>query len=172
MKKLIYSLFIVPFIALGFCTNLHAQSSEKDLDQAELLKQFTGKWITETGEDSTAIIEFIPNNKGYRHNSYWQTKGETYRTAIGLLGFTWEKQTVINSALWPNGNLSIDKGKFVSDTKMKWERFNDEHNHVIANFEIYFTTPDEWKMIFRWRGMKETWDDAVVTETIYTRVKK
>ena len=172
MKKIILSLLVLPLFALCCSMSLNAQSSENDLDQAELMKQAIGKWITETGEDSTYIWEVIPNNKGYVHNSYWQANGETYRTAIGLFGFTWKNRTVINSVLWPSGMITRDVGKFVSDTKMKWERFNDEHNHVIANFEVHFTTPDEWKMIFRWRGMKETWDDAVVTETIYTRVKE
>ena len=172
MKKIIFSFLALSLIALCFSMNLQAQSSEQDLDQAELMKQFIGTWTTETGVDSTALWEVIPNNKGYEHNSYWQAKGETYRTAKGLMGFTWKKQTVINSILWPSGTLTRGKGKFVSDKKMKWERFNDEQNHVIAKFETNFITPDKWNMIFKWRGMKETWDDAVVTETIYTRVKE
>lgn len=171
MKKII-SPFTLMFIALCLSINLNAQSSEKDLDQVELMKQFVGKWITETGEDSTFIWEIIPNNKGFVHNVLWQAKGETYRTATGIYGFTWENKTVINSVLWTNGIVTTDMGKFVSDKKMKCERFNPEHNHVTGEYELYFATPYELRGIFRWRGMKETWDDAEVTEYIYTRVKQ
>ena len=172
MKKIIFSIFALSLIALCCSMNLHAQSSEKDLDQAELMKQFIGTWTAETGEDSTYIWEVIPHNKGYEHNSYWQAKGETYRTAKGLFGFTWENRTVNNSVLWSDGILTRDMGKFVSDKKMMWERFNAKHNHIIGSFEINFITPDKWNMIFKWRGMKETWDDAEVTEWNYTRLKK
>ena len=153
-------------------TNLYSQSAKEELDQLELMKQFIGKWVTETGEDSTFIWEIIPNNKGFVHNVLWQAKGETYRTATGIYGFTWENKTVINSVLWTNGIVTTDMGKFVSDKKMKCKRYNPEHNHVTGEYELYFATPDELRGIFRWRGMKETWDDAEVTEYIYTRVKK
>jgi len=143
MKKIILSILVLPLIVHCCSMSLNAQSSENDLDQVELMKQFIGTWTYETGEDSTYLWEVIPNNNGYEHNSYWQANGETYRTAKGLFGFTWEKQTVINSVLWPSGNLSIGKGKFVSDKKIKMERFNDEHNHVIGKFEITLITPDK-----------------------------
>ncbi len=172
MKKIIVLFFALPFIALCFCITLQAQSSETDLDQVELMKQFIGKWILETGEDSTAIWEIIPNNKGYVHNVQWQAKGETYRTATGIYGFTGQNKTVINSVLWTNGVITLDMGKFVSDKKMKCERYNLAHNHVTGDYEIYFTTPDDFKVISKWRGMNETWDDAEVTEYIYTRVKE
>ena len=74
---------------------------------------------------------------------------------------------------WPeSGVIQSRVGKFVSDKKMIMERYAIEPNHVTASFEIHFQTPDKFKWIHKLRGMKETWDDAVVTETIYTRVKK
>ena len=172
MKKIIFPMLVLPLMALCFSMTLNAQSSEMDLDQVELMKQLIGTWTTETAVDSTYLWEVIPNNNGYEHNSYWQAKGETYRTAKGLMGFTWENQTVNNSILWTNGILTRDMGKFVSDKKMMWERFNAKHNHIVGSFEIYFITPDNMNMIFKWRGMEETWDDAVVSEWTYTRVKK
>jgi hypothetical protein len=136
------------------------------------MKQFIGKWFSETGEDSTQIWEAIPSNKGYESNVSWQAKGETYSTTKGILGFASGKQLVNWYHLWPGGGIARDMGKFVSDNKMIMERYAIEPKHVMASTEMEFITPDKFKYIFKWRGMKETWDDAEVTEYIYTRAKK
>ena len=172
MKKIIFSFLALWLIALSFSMSLHAQSSEQDLDQAELMKQFIGTWTTETGEDTTLIWEVIPSNKGYEVNASWQAKGETYSTTKGILGFAHSKQLVNWYHLWPSGGIARDLGKFVSDKKMIMERYWVEPKHVTASAEFEFIAPDKYKAIFKWRGSSETWDDAVVTEYIYTRVKK
>ena len=172
MKKIIFSMLALPLIALCFSMNLHAQSSQQDLDQAELMKQFVGSWIAETGEDSTVIWEVIPFAKGYENNLHWQAKGETYETDKGIIGFNWQNQTVDMCTLWSDGWVTADIGKFVSDKKIMWERFSPGHMHVLASMEFNFITPDKYTMIFKYRGMEQTWDDAEVTEWIFTRVKK
>ncbi len=53
-----------------------------------------------------------------------------------------------------------------------FERFPPDHKHVLASLEFNFITPDKYTMIFKYRGMEQTWDDAEVTEWIFTRVKK
>ena len=172
MKKIITSFFALLLIALCFSMNLQAQSSEQDLDQVELMKQFIGKWISETGEDSTAVWEIIPLGKGYEQNIYWKAKGETYRTDKGIIGFT-RNGYVGMLFLWsPNGNLSRDYGKFESDKKITMERFNLKHTHVYSTFDFHFITMDKIKMIWKSRGTKESWDDAVVSEWMWTKVKK
>ena len=62
-------------------------------------------------------------------------------------------------------------GKFVSDKKVILDGFNVDHTNNGSHHEINFITPDKFKML-RSRGSKESRDDAVVTETIWTRVKK
>ena len=116
--------------------------------------------------------EVIPFGKGYEENLYWQAKGETYRTAKGIIGFTWQYQTINLYALWSDGMLMRDMGKFVSDKKMIMERFTSDHKQVLASWEFKLITPDKYTMIFKYRGMEQTWDDAEVTEWIFTRVKK
>jgi len=172
MKKIIFPMLVLPLIALCFSLNLHAQSSEQDLDQVELMKQLVGTWTAQTGVDSTALWEVIPSGNGYEHKFTRQAKGETYLTANGIIGFAQERQTLNMYMLWPNGNILRSVGKFVSDKKSIMERFNVDHSHAYASDEITFITPDKIKYIFKYRGNSETWDDAVVTEWIYTRVKK
>ena len=172
MKKIIFSFLVLPMIALCFSVNLNAQSSETDLDQVELMKQLVGKWTAETGEDSTLIWEVIPFAKGYEGIGHWQAKGETYSTFKGILGFAKQHELVNMFYLWPDGTLSRDLGKFVSDKKMTLERFNADHTHVGSTIEVNLITADKHTWIFKSRGSSETWDDANVTEYIFTRVKK
>jgi len=173
MKKIIISLLAFQLIALCCSMSINAQSSETDLDQVELMKQLIGKWITETGEDSTQIWEAIPFGNGYEVNVSWQAKGETYSTAKGLLGFASQNKLVNWYHLWPeSGIVTEEVGKFVADNNLVVERFNIDHTRVLASFEINFITPDKWNLTFKSRGKKESWDDAVVTESVWTRVKE
>jgi len=172
MKKIIFSIFALPLIALCCSMNLQAQSSEQDLDQVELMKQFIGTWTAEWGVDTTASWEIIPSDKGYEENIYWKAKGEIYNTAKGIIGFTWEYKKVNMYTLWQDGYISRDLGEFVSDKNIIWERWNADHNHVVATMEVTFQTPDKYTMIFKSRGVEQTWDDADVSEWIWTRVKK
>ena len=172
MKKIIFSMLASSLIALCFSMNLQAQSSEQDLDQVKLMKQFIGTWTAETGMDSTVLWEVIPFAKGYETIGHWQVKGETYSTFKGIIGFAKQYELVNMFYLWPNGNLSRDLGKFMSDKKMTLERFTADHTHVMTSIEVNLITPDKHIWIFKQRGMKESWDDANVVEFIFTRVKK
>jgi len=172
MKKIIFPMLVLPLMALCFSMNLNAQSSETDLDQVELMKQFIGTWKWEWREDSTVIWEIIPSNVGYESNISWQAHGETYSTSQGIMGFAQNKQLVNWYFLLRGGGIYRDVGKFVSDKKLTGERFTVDHKHVTTSYEMYFQTPDKFKWVAKSRGMKETWDDAVVIEVTYTRVKK
>ena len=152
--------------------SLHAQSSEQDLDQVELMKQYIGKWKAEITTDTTLIFEVIPSDKGYVANGYYQAKGDTYWTGKGIIGFGKNNKLVNMYILWSGGNVSRDFGEFVSDNKIIWERYNADHNHVTGIIEGEFRSPDKFIHLWKWRGTKESWDEANVTEYIFNRVKK
>ena len=172
MKKIIISMLALSLMALCFSCNVNAQSSQQDLDKVELMKQYIGKWVTETGEDSTLNMEVIPFGKGFEIIRYRQAKGETYSTDKVICGFTQQYKIVNWYGLRQDGTLMIYTGKFVSDKKMILEQFDAEHKHVRAIQEVNFITPDKMKGIYKWRGNKETWDDAVVKSNTFTRFKK
>jgi hypothetical protein len=67
MKKIIFPMLALSLIVLCSSISLNAQSSEQELDQVELMKQFIGTWVAETGKDSTVVWEAIPMGKGYEH---------------------------------------------------------------------------------------------------------
>jgi len=57
MKKALFISGLVLIITL--LSHAQSQKPENLLNQAELLKQFEGKWTCETGKDTTAIWEMI-----------------------------------------------------------------------------------------------------------------
>ena len=172
MKKIIFSILALLLIALCIPDNVNAQSSETDLDQVELMKQFIGKWVRERGVDSTLVWEFVPWEKGYEVILSWQAKGEPYRTYKGIIGFSGGgDNTVISYHMKPNGSILKDFGKFESDGKIVYKRYNSSHSHVNGTLEYLFVSPDKFEMIYKSRGSKDTWDDASVMEWTFTRVK-
>ena len=75
MKK-ISALCISGFIALSFSMSLNAQSSQQDLDQVELMKQFMGEWKHDSGNDTVSYLSYSPYGKGYLFKAKWQAKGK------------------------------------------------------------------------------------------------
>jgi hypothetical protein len=171
MKKIIFPMLALSLMALCFPGNVKAQSSEQELDQVELMKQFIGKWITDVGEDSTFVWEVIPWGEGYEQMANWQAKGETYSTIKGIIGFTSKYRKVNSHWLMTNGMMIRQLGDFVSDKNLIFELFNSKYDHVMGTYDFLFITPDKFEMIYKNRGMKDTWDDAFVMEYTWTRVK-
>ena len=166
MKKIIISIFALPFFALCFSMNLHAQSSENDLDQVELMKQFIGKWAAEAGKDSTWLWEITPSNNGYVHAFYLNVKGKTVATLPGIFGFGSEYRTTNLFILYQDGFVSRDIGGFVSDNKYIAERFYPQDMKTgLGTWECTFLTPDKFTAIWKVEGVKKG-------EFIYTRVKE
>ena len=165
MKK-ISALFIAGLITLCFSIGLHAQSSEQELDQAELMKQFIGKWVAEAGKDSTWLWEITPSNNGYVHAFYLKVKGKTVETMPGIIGFGSEYKTTNMFILYQDGFISRDIGGFVSDNKCITERFYPQDEKTsLGTWECTFLTPDKFTAIWKVKGVKKG-------ELIYMRVKE
>ncbi len=146
--------------------NLHAQSSETDLDQVELMKQFIGKWTAEWTKDSTWLWEITPSNKGYVHTFYLQVKGKTVLTYGGIIGFGDEYRNTNLFILHQDGFISRDIGGFVSENKYIAERFFPlDKKTVLGTWECTFLTPDKYTAIWIVEGVKKG-------ELIYTRIKE
>ena len=170
MKK-ISALFIAGLITLCFSISLHAQSSVMDLDQVELMKQFSGTWKTEIGEDTTFIWEIIPFGKGYEAIGNWKAKGETYSTTKSVFGFANKMKKVNMFHLYQGGDITRALGEFVSENKIVMEFLNFDHSMILAKWESSFSTPDKFKITYNWKGGAETWVDTNVTEFNFIRVK-
>ena len=165
MKKSI-SICLCLLLAFSLSLNLSAQSTEKELDQVELTKQYIGKWAAEVGKDSTWLWEITPSNKGYVHAFYLKVKGKTVVTQPGIIGFADEYRKTNLLILYQDGFISRDIGGFVSDNKYIAERFYPQDNKaVLGTWESTLLTPDKFKAIRKVKGVKKG-------ELIYIRVKE
>lgn len=172
MKK-VSALFIAGLITLCFSMSLHAQSSQQDLDQVELMKQFIGEWKHDSGNDSVFYWSYSPYGKGYLVKAKWQAKEETYNEAQGISGYTNNYKRINLFILWQDGTMVRDLGQFVAQDKVVMERFTANHQFNYAIWEWTFLTPDKAKFVYKRRKRgDENWDNATITESIFERVKK
>jgi hypothetical protein len=141
MKK-ISTLFISGLIALCFSMSLNAQSSQQDLDQAELMKQFIGiigTWGSDNSWEKTSLTEIIPSHQGYEMITYKKATGINLWTWKAIFGFDQEYQMVI---MYTMGRLGFVnrwfEGKFVSDKKLTMEGDIHDSTRYTSTFELSF----------------------------------
>ena len=168
MGLIIVSAFLT--ICLSMSTN--AQSSENDLDQAELMKQLEGTWEGEQGKDTILYWDVKPYAKGHTWKFKWVTGDEAFSKATGISGFTWKNKQINAFILWEDGTLSRDLGLFVSEKKLVMERYTADHSRVTAKWELTLVTPDKAEMIYKRKGMAEDWDENNVSKWTFVRLKK
>ena len=165
MKRILnIMLSLLIFFSTSLCVS--SQSSQKDLDQVKLLKQFIGTWDAKIAPDTVTTIEFIQAGAGIYSIQETKAKGNTYETSIGIMGFSDDKQSIITSDLWQIGIVSQDIGKFVSDKILVLERFINDQKHARMYIEIEFLSPESWIWRAKWRGNGMTWgEDWDITAT-------
>ena len=168
------TVFIASLImALCFSSGTAAQSSQQQPDQRALTKKLIGTWIYEADGDSTILWEVIPEGMGYLIKARLQAKGVTYMSVNGLMGFEAGGEHVVAYLMLPDGGIMKDEIRFVSDTEVTYDRYYPQNpNHIGEIMDVKFISPDKYMITYKYRGMKETWDDAVITERTYTRVNK
>ena len=169
-KTLKIILSLVLFFSFSLCAS--SQSSQKNLDQVKLAKQFLGSWITEIGKDSIIYMEAVPSGKGLYCRLEWKSNGKTYATASIILGFTEHYESVVMYDIWQAGIVGKDIGKFVSPKKLVMERFKSEQTQSTDILEVEFPTPDTYTWRMLWKGMDETWEPFETYKWTFTRVKE
>ena len=170
MKKSI-SICLCLLLAFSLSLNLSAQSTEKELDQVKLVKQFLGTWVGELGEDSVLHMKGVQLGEGLFFQGEWKTAGKTYFAFHSVIGFTIDKETIVHSVIWSNGNTVQEIGRFVAENKLVMERFRPEMpNHAVGLVEYDFSQPNKmiWRMLRR--GAAVTWDPLSKFEITYTKV--
>ncbi|MCK5704957.1 MAG: hypothetical protein KAI29_27585 [Cyclobacteriaceae bacterium] len=170
MKKSI-NICLCLALAFSLSVNISAQSTEKELDQVKLVKQFLGTWVGELGEDSVLHRKGVQLGEGLFFQGEWKTAGKTYFAFHSVIGFTRDKETIVHSVIWSNGNTVQEIGRFVAENKLVMERFRPEMpNHAVGLVEYDFSQPNKmiWRMLRR--GEAVTWDPLSKFEITYTKV--
>ena len=103
MKKTL-NIMLSLLIFVSFSLHVSSQSSQKNLDQVKLVKQFLGTWVGELGEDSVLHMKGVQLGEGIFFQGEWKTAGKTYFAFHSVIGFTRDKETIVHSVIWSNGN--------------------------------------------------------------------
>jgi len=156
MKRFIGILMGVMLI-FGFYLNLSAQSSEDELDQVELIKQFHGTWEWNMGKDTVTVVSFTPLNNGFLFVQENKANGEPYETYKGVIGFSNDKQMIYVAGTTNDGTLILDNGKFETKTTFTVDRYYGNTSHAAQMVQWEILTPESCAARAKWRGDGMAW---------------
>jgi hypothetical protein len=166
MKR--YYLIATPAVCFLFCLNgVQAQTTQTQLNQPELIKQFIGSWTAEMGKDTTVFCEYKLFGSGMEDYMKAITKGKIYLTEKGLWGYDKKSDKNIHAQLWdPSSRLDVNVWWFTSKNICEGVQYQ-----YISNPE---NAPLKWKLEFKSSEsmiMTTTLNSKVVSTWTFTREK-
>ena len=120
--------------------NLLSQSTDEELDQVELMKQWIGTWKCEITKDTIIIWDLKPFGKGYELDYKNKANGKTIYEIKDLWVFDSKSEKWICFSLEGSGIYNMYYGKFISSNKFNWDRYdiaNPEKILDIWGFTFY-----------------------------------
>jgi len=156
-------------LAFSLSLNISAQSTDKELDQVELMKQWIGTWESEIGDDSVSIFRCTPLNNGLQLIQEEKSNRNTYTTYIGIMGLSDDKKMIMMSMLIPNGTTVLDVGKFVKKNKYIADRYIGDITHATNQIMVEFS-PESITARWKWRGKGMNWPKEWGPEMTYKKI--
>ena len=168
MKKL-YTLTTAAVLSILCANVLQAQAVKSELNQAELLKQFTGTWENKSIKDTVYTAEFKPygNNGGLEFNLKGVTLGRTWLEMRQFWGYDKKVDRVIMAGLMKDSpNIMLSSAVFKSSNRFEQVPLEFASNPEKANFLVVFEikSPDQ---VIR----EEFLNNKPLGTEVYNRVK-
>ena len=163
MKSFNIFILIAVFCLLSI-KGIVAQNPQTQLNQVELMKQFTGTWKGEVGERTTYISENKPFGTGMTCNVQITTNGVIIDSVKQLYGY--DKKTdkyIIAELIKSSSVLQLSSAWFTSARTGKL--FITDHDGDTTKIDFEFKTPDVITQIAQL-------DNKIILELTYYRVKK
>ena len=167
MKKI--SLTTVILVLLLFLSNvMQAQTTQTQLNQLELIKQFIGNWTAEMGKDTTVFCEYKLFGTGMEDYYKGITNGKIFLSEKGLWGYDKKTDKNIHAQLWdPSSRLDINVWWFTSKNICEGVQYQYISNPENASLK--------WKLEFKSSEsmiMTTSLNNKVVSILTFTREKK
>jgi len=167
MKKLFLTVLISVFLLFIF-NGLQGQTSQTQLNQLELIKQFIGNWTAEMGKDTTVFCEYKLFGTGMEDYYKAFTNGKIFLSEKGLWGYDKKNDKNIHAQLWdPSCRLDINVWWFTSKNICEGVQYQYISNPENASLK--------WKLEFKSCDlmiMTTTLNSKVVSTMTFTREKK
>jgi len=168
MKK--YNTITIAAVLFVLCSNvLQAQSTKPALNQAELLKQFTGTWENKSVKDTIYTAEFKPygNNGGLEFNLRSVTAGKVWLEMRQFWGYDKKLDRVVMAGLMKDSPIMmLSSAFFKANNRFEQVPLEFASNPEKANFLVVFEikSPDQ---VIR----EEFLNNKSLGTEIYNRVK-
>jgi len=147
MKNLFLTTMIVVFLALG-TNGIHAQTTENQLNQVELHKQYLGTWKSEY-KDTTVVFVFTPYGKSGMQASY---KVSTKNKIIFQCRQLWAYDKNSDKVL----GMQFEKTNPSVTTYLCWfssKNVNETVGLIIRDSEHIEKTKEQWTDVFKSRDL-------------------
>ncbi|HEY5123630.1 MAG TPA: hypothetical protein VIK14_07835 [Ignavibacteria bacterium] len=142
--------------------------TSKELNQVELMKQFTGTWQGEMGKDTIAIVDYALLGTAIEFNAKIVTKGKIISTEKGLWGYDEIIDKIINAGIWNySPDITLYAIWFTSKNIGEGVPFKDISNpeNAASKTKVEFKSPDTFIET-------ELKNNKVVGAYTFKRVKK
>ena len=170
MKKFIGILICISLLSC-LSIDLYSQTAQEELNQVELLKLCSGTWEWKIGGDSVQQIIYTPAGEGMLFKLVYKSGNKIYAEGGGAIGFSPDRKTIECTVLWPNGLVTYDIGRFVTEKKMVTERFvSGSPTHAVMLTEWNYSTPNSIEVLIRARGQNITWEPPGQMNVKYTKI--
>jgi hypothetical protein len=144
MKKLIVTTVI--FVFLLFLSNgIQAQTTQTQLNQLELMKQFLGTWQGNAGKDTVEVWDCHQYGKAFIINVSNVIKGQKTPLYVNNVGFDTRDGKIKGYALWPNGDYTTWIAVFNPEKKFSGDLLDSfTPGSTWGKFEMVIVNPKEW----------------------------
>lgn len=165
MKRNLFLVGIICFLLFGFFMT-QAQTTQKKLNQVELMKQFEGTWKCITGKDSVEKWIVKSFGKGFELHATGVCKDQPYFELRDLWGFNSQSETWMIFTLHADGSYETYFGKFIANNELVWTGFDvATPEKITGRYCAIFSSPDKWTFIVYSDGKKSK-------ELIFDRIKQ
>jgi hypothetical protein len=143
MRTFYLTTMIAVFI-LSCINRLQAQTTQTNLNQVELMKQFTGYWKCDTAKDTTRFWDVKSYGTGLECSLKVVTKGKVIMEAKRLWGYDKRVDKYIGLEVTKGMDMRIYAQWFTSNHKGVAVLYSDISNPEMASFkgEAEFKSPD------------------------------
>jgi hypothetical protein len=138
MKKLGFTAVLVVFLLFLF-NGIQGQTTQLQLDQVQLMKQYLGTWQLVVNKDTTELLEFTQNGNIFTNNVYYMIKGKKSHFNVQVYCYSPVEKKFYGFVAMQNGMYSTSIGSFVTDKKEVFDMVqNFNPDQLVWKYEINF----------------------------------
>jgi hypothetical protein len=133
--KTSYLTIMIILLLLGIPV-AHAQNTNTNINQVELMKQFFGTWMYEVSKDTTAYWNAISYGTGFECYDKFVTQGEIVMEGKQLWGYDKRVDKYIGTQMIKGEDIGIYASWFITKNKYEFVPYNNISDPEKASFKI------------------------------------